>query len=209
MNNSRTFIISAKVALNDFATHELVAALKTRITKMSDTEKRAISKALPFKKMVKARDTSKANAIVSNIAEYFHISGDEVLNCLTRKRDEVYVRDWCMWFILKETTLTLKQIGEMFDRKDHTTVIHARDKVNGQLTALHMNPYREDYESLTAIAVNGIEKEMGRPEKTITSRRRELVNNVVSIEKRQIVPATYTNTNFEIELENKYKTLVG
>lgn len=48
-----------------------------------------------------------------------------------RKREFVNVRQIAMYFIAEKTTLTLKEIGEMFGGRDHSTVIYSKETVEG------------------------------------------------------------------------------
>ena len=48
-----------------------------------------------------------------------------------RARDLVRARHAAMYLMHKHTHLNLPEIGAMFGGRDHTTVIHARDKVAG------------------------------------------------------------------------------
>jgi chromosomal replication initiation ATPase DnaA len=56
----------------------------------------------------------------------------EILRKKSRKKEHVYARDWCMYLLTEYTILSLKQIGDYFNR-DHSSVIHARDKVKCNL----------------------------------------------------------------------------
>lgn len=67
--------------------------------------------------------------ILNTIVEYFGISQSIILT-KTRKREVVYPRQLAMYFMAYYTLLSLKQIGEMFG-KDHTTVIHSIDAIEG------------------------------------------------------------------------------
>ena len=73
----------------------------------------------------------EAAEIVKVVCNYFEI-GFEELESNSRKRDLVYVRDMAIYTLTEHTMLSLKSIGEIFNR-DHTSVIHAREKVKANL----------------------------------------------------------------------------
>ncbi len=62
-----------------------------------------------------------------------------------RKRELVKARQFIIWYLKKDTSYTLKQIGSFFD-KDHTTVIHSITVITDQLEAKHENAYKRDYQ---------------------------------------------------------------
>jgi chromosomal replication initiator protein len=68
--------------------------------------------------------------IISTVSDYL---GVDPIYCLkkSRKREHVYLRQLCMFFIYKNTSLSLKSIGERFGGRDHTTVIHNNTLING------------------------------------------------------------------------------
>ena len=49
-----------------------------------------------------------------------------------RSRDLAETRQICMYLLLQHTHLNLPQVGVLFGGRDHTTVLHARDKVQAQ-----------------------------------------------------------------------------
>lgn len=67
--------------------------------------------------------------IISTVSEYLNV--DPVF-CLkkSRKREHVYLRQLCIFFIHKNTSLSLKFIGERFGGRDHTTVIHSNSAIH-------------------------------------------------------------------------------
>ena len=48
----------------------------------------------------------------------------------TRKREYVYARQICCYLIDKYTSLTLGRIGEIFNGKDHATVLHSKRTIS-------------------------------------------------------------------------------
>ena len=66
--------------------------------------------------------------IQGTVAEYYRISLDEMLG---RRRDKhiVFPRQVAMYLIREETASSLPAIGQAFGGKDHTTVLHAYEKI--------------------------------------------------------------------------------
>ncbi len=67
--------------------------------------------------------------IVDVVCVYLRINKTKLFD-KSRKREIVYARQVSMLMMTKYTTATLKTIGEYFDGRDHTTVIHAKDRIN-------------------------------------------------------------------------------
>jgi chromosomal replication initiation ATPase DnaA len=63
-------------------------------------------------------------AIINAVCGYFDITWDEMKRA-TRLRRVVVPRHVCMFFLQRYTTLSLKTIGLLLNRVDHTSVIHA------------------------------------------------------------------------------------
>lgn len=63
------------------------------------------------------------------VANYFKIRVDE-LTAKKRSRNVAYPRQIAMYLCREMTDLSLPRIGELFGGRDHTTVIHAHDKIN-------------------------------------------------------------------------------
>jgi len=78
--------------------------------------------------MLKADDTLKIDAVIAVVCRYTGISVEQ-MNSPSRKREIVYARYMCMWFLRKYSKLTLKALGKIFGGRDHTTAIHAINSV--------------------------------------------------------------------------------
>jgi len=63
------------------------------------------------------------------VASYFKIKIDELLS-KKRTRNLAFPRQIAMYLCRELTDTSLPRIGEMFGGRDHTTVIHAYDKIN-------------------------------------------------------------------------------
>lgn len=67
--------------------------------------------------------------IVDVVCNHLRIEKTKIFN-KNRKRERVYARQMCMLMMTKYTKASLKAIGNYFDGKDHTTVIHAKTRIN-------------------------------------------------------------------------------
>ncbi|MBP2655671.1 MAG: Chromosomal replication initiator protein dnaA [Firmicutes bacterium] len=63
------------------------------------------------------------------VAEYFKLKQEELL-AKKRTRNVAYPRQIAMYLCRELTDTSLPRIGEMFGGRDHTTVIHANDKIS-------------------------------------------------------------------------------
>lgn len=75
-----------------------------------------------FLKTIHKDQNQKALELIETICIYLKVDKDDLMSKL-RKREVALARQTCMYFLQKETTLTLKQIGRIFNR-DHSTVIY-------------------------------------------------------------------------------------
>jgi hypothetical protein len=67
--------------------------------------------------------------ILEKVISYRAISLQGVKST-SQTHQAAYSRQLCMFFLKKYTTLTLKQIADVFGRKDHTTALHGIQHVN-------------------------------------------------------------------------------
>ncbi|RJQ27395.1 MAG: chromosomal replication initiator protein DnaA [Peptococcaceae bacterium] len=70
--------------------------------------------------------------IQENTASFFNISKEE-FKAKKRTRSVVYPRQIAMYLTRELTDLSLPQIGTYFGGRDHTTILHAHDKINQEL----------------------------------------------------------------------------
>ncbi|WP_347489491.1 chromosomal replication initiator protein DnaA [Desulfoscipio sp. XC116] len=73
------------------------------------------------------------NLIQQTVAGYFNIKLDD-LKSKKRTRAIAYPRQVAMYLCRELTTESLPQIGNKFGGKDHTTVLHAHDKIANEVT---------------------------------------------------------------------------
>lgn len=74
------------------------------------------------------------NLIKLTVAEYFNMKVDD-FESKKRTRQIAYPRQIAMYITRELTDLSLPKIGEEFGGRDHTTVIHACDKINTEIKA--------------------------------------------------------------------------
>jgi len=74
--------------------------------------------------------------IAEAVAEYYHISFDAMCG---KQRDKYIVmpRQIAMYLIRQETQASLLEIGQLFGGRDHSTVLHACEKID---RTIHLNP---------------------------------------------------------------------
>jgi chromosomal replication initiator protein len=72
--------------------------------------------------------TSKKIADI--VSDFYNITPEDLLK-QSRKKEYVYPRQIAMFLIRKELETSLPSIGEFFGGRDHTTVIHAIEKIEG------------------------------------------------------------------------------
>ena len=70
------------------------------------------------------------STIIENVCEYFQIETKTMVS-KCRNRNLVVARQLAMYFIKKYTNLTLEKIGKLFGGRDHTTVIHSINTIEG------------------------------------------------------------------------------
>ena len=74
------------------------------------------------------KETVTAERILDAVCEYYGILKDEI--CGKKKNKEIVVpRQICIYLITEILSLPLSAIGQMFGGRDHTTIMHARDKI--------------------------------------------------------------------------------
>jgi chromosomal replication initiator protein len=72
--------------------------------------------------------TINENIILEVVAQHFYLSPDEILS-KSRKRDITYPRQIYMFLLREDLKLTFPNIGQIVGGRDHTTVMHAYEKI--------------------------------------------------------------------------------
>lgn len=78
------------------------------------------------------KDTIDASDIVATVCKYFKISTTDIFS-KKKTKNIVEPRMIAIYLITELLPMPLVSIGEMFGGRDHTTVIHARDKISEEI----------------------------------------------------------------------------
>ena len=73
-----------------------------------------------------------ASSIIDAVTDYFSID-EKALTGKKKNKEIVEPRQICIYLITEFLTLPLTSIGQLFGGRDHTTVMHARDKISEAL----------------------------------------------------------------------------
>lgn len=124
--------IAEKIQLN---VRELEGAL-IRISAQSKVEQIPISKDLA-KNVLKNVYVDKEHSITPSliketVSRYFNIKVSEIESA-KRSRNLAFPRQIAMYLCREMTHLSLPKIGEEFGDRDHTTVMHAHDKIEAEI----------------------------------------------------------------------------
>lgn len=73
-------------------------------------------------------EEEKVNTIIAAVSKKYNVSASDM--CSKKRHSEIVTpRQVAIYLILKNTGLTLKQIGSFFGDRDHSTVIYSREAV--------------------------------------------------------------------------------
>ena len=78
------------------------------------------------------KDTLDASDIVTTVCKYFKISTSDIFS-KKKTKNIVEPRMIAIYLITELLSMPLVSIGQMFGGRDHTTVIHARDKISEEI----------------------------------------------------------------------------
>lgn len=113
---------------------ELEGAL-TRVLAVSDLCRRPLDRDLVLMSladMMPVHSGLKTNDIVSVVAKTFGVSAEKIMS-RDRTRDVALSRQVVMYLMREEQNISLPQIGQAMGGRDHSTVIHACEKIAGLL----------------------------------------------------------------------------
>jgi chromosomal replication initiation ATPase DnaA len=68
------------------------------------------------------------HSIIEMVCDYYSVTFEEIKR-KCRKTNVVRPRQVCMFLLQHNCTDSLSSVGELFDGRDHTTVIHSRDTI--------------------------------------------------------------------------------
>ena len=71
--------------------------------------------------------------IIKVVSRYYDVTPEQ-LKSKKRSRDIAFPRQVAMYLCRELTGMSLPRIGQVFGNRDHTTVMHACDKVQSRLT---------------------------------------------------------------------------
>jgi chromosomal replication initiator protein len=85
-----------------------------------------------LQKNIKARKKTTVAHLIKTVADFYSISEKEIFE-QTRKKQIVLPRQIAMYLLREDFNSSYPYIGEKFGGKDHTTVIHAYDKITNDI----------------------------------------------------------------------------
>lgn len=151
---TRIAILRKKIELNNFIIqdeilHYIATQIPTNVREMEGALTRIVAYASllntevtlsiasnVIKDMIgiKAEKPLTIATIKRKVSEYFQISENDLCS-KTRTKEVVYSRQVCMYLSRELTNVSLPKIGENFGNRDHTTVMHACDKIKTMLNS--------------------------------------------------------------------------
>lgn len=78
------------------------------------------------------KDSIDASGIVDAVCKYFKLSSADIIS-KKKTKNIVEPRMIAIYLITELLPMPLVQIGELFGGRDHTTIIHARDKISEEI----------------------------------------------------------------------------
>ena len=81
----------------------------------------------------RSEEAISADTVISCACKYFNVSREDLVG-KKKSREIVEPRQICIYVITELLALPLATIGNIFGGRDHTTVMHARDKVAASLS---------------------------------------------------------------------------
>lgn len=153
---TRIAILRKKIELNHFnITDEILHFIATQIPTNVREMEGALTKIVAYASLlnttvtlsiasnvikdmigIKQEKPMTINFIKRNVCDYFNISDSELCS-KSRTKEVSYPRQIAMYLARELTNISLPKIGENFGNRDHTTVMHACDKIK---TALNTDP---------------------------------------------------------------------
>ena len=113
---------------------ELEGAL-TRVTAVASLSNQPVTKALAEQTLQDFFTTDvevKPSDIIGQVAKYFHLTFDQIVG-RTRTKNVALARQIAMYLSREMTSISLKDIGDVFGGRDHTTVMHACTRISDEM----------------------------------------------------------------------------
>ncbi|MBQ7880405.1 MAG: chromosomal replication initiator protein DnaA [Clostridia bacterium] len=93
------------------------------------------------------KESLDAEKIIQTVCQFFKISKDELIG-KKKNKEIVEPRQLCIYLINDMLDIPLTAIGAIFGGRDHTTIMHARDKISTQIkTNPHIKTLVNDIKS--------------------------------------------------------------
>lgn len=128
---------------------ELEGAL-TRVTAVASLSNQPVTRAMAEQTLQDFFTTDveiKPTDIISQTAKYFHLTFDDIVG-RSRMKNIALARQVAMYLTREMTSMSLVDIGKVFGGKDHTTVMHACDRI-----ATEMQERQEIYNYVMELTV--------------------------------------------------------
>lgn len=113
---------------------ELEGAL-TRVTAMASLSNQPVTRALAEQTLADFFTTDvevKPTDIIGQVAKYFHLTFDDIVG-RGRTKQVSMARQIAMYLAREMTSMSLMDIGDVFGGRDHTTVMHACDRISNEM----------------------------------------------------------------------------
>ena len=78
------------------------------------------------------KESLDAEKIIQTVCQFFQISKEDLFG-KKKNKEIVEPRQLCMYLISDMIDMPLKAIGTIFGGRDHSTIVHARDKISKQI----------------------------------------------------------------------------
>ncbi|HEY4514786.1 MAG TPA: chromosomal replication initiator protein DnaA [Candidatus Paceibacterota bacterium] len=106
-----------------------------------------------IKNNIKPQKSISINDVIKTIASFYNIDEKELYQ-KTRKKEVVKPRQVIMYILREDFNTSYPYIGQKLGGRDHTTVIHAYEKIKGDLT--RDNLLSQELEQIKSILYGGI-----------------------------------------------------
>lgn len=85
--------------------------------------------------------------IINTVCDFFKVTKEDIIG-KKRNREIVEPRQMCVYLIDEMLNIPLQAIGDLLGGRDHTTIMHARDKISNQMKSnQHMKTLINDIKS--------------------------------------------------------------
>ena len=113
---------------------ELEGAL-TRVAAVASLSNQPVTRALAEQTLADFFTTDvevKPTDIIGQVAKYFHLTFDDIVG-RGRTKQVSQARQVAMYLAREMTSMSLMDIGDVFGGRDHTTVMHACDRISNEM----------------------------------------------------------------------------